>query len=97
MPLPLSLGFSSVGLLFLVFASITFNFPSDAPVTSESMNYTSAAIGLLILLSLVTWFTTATNRFAGPSDVRHLVVDGVERPMTLQPDDYAGSRRSKGE
>ncbi|CRL26640.1 Amino acid/polyamine transporter I [Penicillium camemberti] len=97
LPLPLSLGFSSVGLLFLVFASITFNFPSDAPVTSESMNYTSAAIGLLILLSLVTWFTTATNRFAGPSDVRHLVVDGVERPMTLQPDDYAGSRRSKGE
>lgn len=97
MPLPLSLGFSSIGLLFLLFASITFNFPSDAPVTSKSMNYTSAAIGLLLLLSLVTWFTTATKRFAGPSDVRHLVVDGIERPMTLQPADYVGSKSSKGE
>ncbi|CAI7600804.1 unnamed protein product [Penicillium crustosum] len=96
LPLPLSLGFSSIGLLFLLFASITFNFPSDAPVTSGSMNYTSAAIGLVILLSLVTWFTTATNRFVGPSDVRHLVVDGIERPMTLQLEDYVGSRTSKG-
>lgn len=96
MPLPLSLGFSSIGLLFLLLASITFNFPSDAQVTSESMNYTSAAIGLVILLSLVTWFTTATNRFVGPSDVRHLAVDGIERPMTLQLEDYVGSRRSKG-
>lgn len=60
------------------------------------MNYTSAAIGLVILLSLVTWFTTATNRFVGPSDVRHLVVDGIERPMTLQLEDYVGSRTSKG-
>ncbi|KAF4771469.1 hypothetical protein N7455_007806 [Penicillium solitum] len=96
LPLPLSLGFSSIGLLFLLLASITFNFPSDAQVTSESMNYTSAAIGLVILLSLVTWFTTATNRFVGPSDVRHLAVDGIERPMTLQLEDYVGSRRSKG-
>ncbi|KAJ6133615.1 hypothetical protein N7471_008830 [Penicillium samsonianum] len=85
LPLPLSLGFSAIGLLFLLFASITFNFPSDAPVTSESMNYTSAAIGILTLLSLMTWFTTATKRFAGPSDVRHLVVDGVESPPTSQP------------
>jgi hypothetical protein len=96
LPLPLSLGFSVIGLLFLLFASITFNFPSNAPVTSESMNYTCAAIGLLTLLSLVTWFTTATQRFAGPSDVRHLVVDGIERPMTLQPAEYVEPRTSKG-
>ncbi|CAI7615691.1 unnamed protein product [Penicillium glandicola] len=96
LPLPLSLGFSMIGLLFLLFASITFNFPSDAPVTSESMNYTSAAIGLLTLLSLVTWFTTATNHFTGPSDIKHLVVDGVENPPILQRADDVGPT-SKGE
>ncbi|KAJ5780308.1 hypothetical protein N7457_005468 [Penicillium paradoxum] len=77
LPLPLSLSFNAIGFIFLVFASITFNFPSEAPVTSESMNYTSAAIGLLALVSLVTWLTTARSRFAGPSDVKILVVDGV--------------------
>ena len=43
------------------------------------MNYTSAAIGIVTLLSMVTWFTTATERFSGPADVRELVVDGVEK------------------
>jgi hypothetical protein len=42
------------------------------------MNYTSAAIGLVTLLSFVTWFTTATIHFSGPSDVRDLVLQGVE-------------------
>lgn len=44
------------------------------------MNYTSAAIGLVTLLSIVTWFTTAAKNFAGPSDVRDLIVEGVENP-----------------
>jgi hypothetical protein len=59
------------------------------------MNYTSAAIGLLTLLSLVTWFTTATNRFAGPSDIRHLVVDGVESLPASQAVDHVASGTSK--
>lgn len=45
------------------------NFPSEARVTSQSMNYTSAAIGLVALLSIVTWFTSAAKDFTGPSDV----------------------------
>ncbi|KAI3139145.1 hypothetical protein CBS147326_2823 [Penicillium roqueforti] len=81
---PVSLSFNAIGLIVLLFASITFNFPSEAPVNSSTMNYTSAAIGLVVLLSIVTWFTTANKRFAGPSDVRNLVVDGVIGPTTLQ-------------
>ncbi|GLB05163.1 hypothetical protein AtubIFM57258_011199 [Aspergillus tubingensis] len=78
-PLPISLSLHGLGFLFLVFAFITFNFPSDAPVTPDSMNYTSAAIGLIALLSIFTWFTTARNQFKGPADVQGLVVDGVEQ------------------
>ncbi|KAL9596610.1 MAG: hypothetical protein Q9219_005693 [cf. Caloplaca sp. 3 TL-2023] len=41
------------GLGFLIFTSITFNFPTLAPVDKENMNYTSAAIGVIGLISLV--------------------------------------------
>lgn len=85
LPLPVSIAFNAIGVIFLLFASITFNFPSEAPVTSSSMNYTSAAIGLVTLLSIVTWFTTAAKNFAGPSDVRDLIVEGVENSSSEQP------------
>jgi choline transport protein len=55
-----------VGLVFLTFAAITFNFPSVAPVTSENMNYCSAAIGVIALVSLVTWVVDGRKNFRGP-------------------------------
>lgn len=30
------------------------------------MNYTSAAIGVIMFIALVTWFTTARKHFSGP-------------------------------
>lgn len=42
-----------IGLTFLIFTSITFNFPTLSPVDKENMNYTSAAIGVIGLTSLV--------------------------------------------
>ncbi|PWY75110.1 GABA permease [Aspergillus heteromorphus CBS 117.55] len=55
-----------LGLLFLLFASITFNLPSTYPVTKDSMNYTSAAIGVIGLISLGTWVVTGRKHFTGP-------------------------------
>jgi len=55
-----------LGLLFLVFTSITFNFPTLSPVDSGNMNYTSAAIGVIALISIVTWITTGRKAFTGP-------------------------------
>ena len=55
-----------VGVVFLVFASITFNFPTVNPVDEENMNYTSAAIGVIALISIVTWITTGRKHFTGP-------------------------------
>lgn len=55
-----------IGLAYLSFACITFNFPSAYPVTAENMNYTSAAIGVIMFIATVTWFTTARKRFSGP-------------------------------
>ena len=56
LPGPYTLGkwgvwLNAIGLLFLTFAAITFNFPSVAPVNEENMNYCSAAIGVIGLVS----------------------------------------------
>jgi choline transport protein len=63
-----SVALNTVGLIFLLFASITFNFPTVNPVNKDTMNYTSAAVGVIGLISVVTWFTTGKARFTGPAD-----------------------------
>lgn len=62
----LSLTLNAIGLTYLLFACITFNFPSVYPVTSENMNYTSAAVGVIMFVATLTWFTTAKKQFSGP-------------------------------
>ncbi|EHK99894.1 putative Choline transport protein [Glarea lozoyensis 74030] len=57
---------NAIGLTYLVFACITFNFPSVSPVTSENMNYTSAAVGAIMFIAAITWFTSASKKFSGP-------------------------------
>jgi choline transport protein len=42
------------------------------------MNYTSAAIGVIALLSLITWFTTGHRHFHGPAEVLEY---GHEQPQ----------------
>ena len=61
-----SLWLNIIGLVFLVFTSITFNFPTLYPVDAENMNYTSAAIGVIGLISILTWITTRRKSFTGP-------------------------------
>ncbi|KAL4946697.1 hypothetical protein BDV06DRAFT_231771 [Aspergillus oleicola] len=74
----LSLTLNTIGLLFLLFAFVTFNFPSEAPVNEENMNYTSAAIGVIAFLGTGTWFLEARGRFTGPVNVEVVeVVEGI--------------------
>ncbi|KAL4984046.1 amino acid/polyamine transporter I [Aspergillus falconensis] len=64
--LTLSFSLNALGLLFLLFAFVTFNFLSEAPVDDENMNYTSAAVGAIAPVSVVTWASTACRGFTGP-------------------------------
>lgn len=71
LPGPWSLGRASIplnvlGFLFLLFTSITFNFPTVYPVDRDNMNYTSAAVGVIALISLVTWVAGGRRSFTGP-------------------------------
>lgn len=55
-----------IGFIYLFFVCIISNLPSVNPVDSENMNYTSAATGLVMLVSLVFWVTTGRKKFTGP-------------------------------
>lgn len=61
-----SVAVNFIGLTYLLFACITFNFPSVYPVNSENMNYTSSAVGVIMFIAAVTWFMTARKHFSGP-------------------------------
>ncbi|KAG9237019.1 amino acid/polyamine transporter I [Amylocarpus encephaloides] len=72
-----SLIVNAIGLIYLLFACITFNFPSVYPVTSENMNYTSAAIGVIMFVAALTWITTAGKAFSGPDVHEVVAVAGI--------------------
>lgn len=55
-----------IGFVFLTFGCITFNFPILSPVNEDNMNYTSAAIVVIGLTSVITWLTTGRKNFTGP-------------------------------
>ncbi|KAF9640962.1 putative gaba permease protein [Lasiodiplodia theobromae] len=65
-----------VGFVYLAFAVITFNFPTVKPVDEENMNYTSAAVGVVMVIALITWITTGRKHYSGPET--GVVVEGVE-------------------
>lgn len=42
--------------LYLVFCIIFMFFPTTIPVTGNNMNYTCVAVGIIIILALISWF-----------------------------------------
>lgn len=62
----LGMFFNVAGLLYLVFAIITFNFPSVYPVTAGNMNYTCAAVGVSVLIAAGNWFIQGKRQYTGP-------------------------------
>lgn len=66
-----------MALVYLLFTSITFNFPTLKPVDPENMNYTSAAVGVVMAVAAITWFTTARGRFTTPGVSEEVVIHGA--------------------
>lgn len=83
---PVSIALNIIGLLFLLFAAITFNFPSENPVTHQSMNYTSAAIGVVALISGITWITTGRKQFSGPGAMSFLSGENTATQNVVEAD-----------
>ena len=90
-----SVWLNALGLLFLLFTSITFNFPTINPVDQENMNYTSAAIGVIGLISVITWITTGRKNFTGPQ--LDLAAQTIARRGTVADASPDGSEMAYGE
>jgi hypothetical protein len=65
---------NAAGLIFLLFGLIDFQFPQVGPVDAQNMNYCSAAIGVIALVSLVTWIVDGRKNFRGPE----IAVNGID-------------------
>ena len=62
------------------------------PVNKDNMNYTSAAIGVIGLISLVTWITTGRQRFTGPIiDGISVDIDGGSAEIIQEKGDFSSS------
>ncbi|KAF3009397.1 hypothetical protein E8E14_009329 [Neopestalotiopsis sp. 37M] len=71
-----SLPINAFGAIFLIVASISFSFPSAGPVTADNMNYSSAAIAVIMLISLATWIFGGRKNYSIPNFVN--VIDSVD-------------------
>jgi choline transport protein len=71
---------NGLGLIFLLFGLIDFQFPQVGPVDAENMNYCSAAIGVIALVSLVTWIVDGRKNFRGPE----IPVEGLALPVGME-------------
>jgi len=62
----------------VIFITITFCLPTANPVTSQTLNYTPVAVGIVAVLTFGTWFLWAKNWFTGPIRQIELEQAGVD-------------------
>ncbi|MCJ1472440.1 hypothetical protein MMC13_001088 [Lambiella insularis] len=68
---PFNLGMFSrpvalIGVLWIAFISIIFCLPTANPVTSQTLNYTVVAVGIIAVFALGSWVLSARKWFTGP-------------------------------
>lgn len=58
-----------VASLFVMFFSITFCFPTEMPVTPESMNYLVVVMAIALIVPAALWWGGLKKSFTGPMDI----------------------------
>ena len=61
-----SRGIGLVAVLWIGFITIIFCLPTENPVTSQTLNYTPVAVGIIALYAFGSWFLWARKWFTGP-------------------------------
>lgn len=52
--------------MWICFITIIFCLPTANPVTSQTLNYTVVAVGIIAVFSLTSWIVWAHRWFVGP-------------------------------
>lgn len=85
-----------IGLLYLAFACITFNFPSSYPINGTNMNYTCAAVGGIIIIAATTWFAKGRTAFTGPQIGSNFEMEMIVATQAADGDSKASIRTGEG-
>jgi hypothetical protein len=64
--------------MWITFITIVFCLPTSNPVTSQTVNYTAVAVGILALWSLGSWYLWAKHWFKGPCARVHEEMGGTQ-------------------
>ncbi|THY04349.1 GABA permease [Aureobasidium pullulans] len=88
-----SMPINIMALVYLLFTSITFNFPSISPVDSENMNYTSAAVGVVMVIATITWFTTAKSQYTVPGMIEDVVIESAPHREVEEEAEMVGDEK----
>jgi amino acid transporter len=81
---PFNLGLLSrpvafIAVAWISFISIAFCLPTANPVTSQTLNYTVVAVGIIAIFSLASWVLWAHRWFVGPmKEIREAQALGVD-------------------
>lgn len=98
---PFKLGVASkwiaiVACLWISFITVIFCLPTVTPVTTQNLNYTPVALGIVTILIFSTWFLWAHKWFTGrcrdhcPNCIRQLDLLGQELVGTANSTDIGG-------
>ena len=82
-----------VAVLWIGFISVIFCLPTANPVTSQTLNYTPVAVGIIAVGAFGSWFLWAKNWFTGPIKQVEAELSGipvVDEPGSLEEAESAG-------
>jgi hypothetical protein len=78
--------------MIVSFITIVFCLPTANPVTSQTLNYTPVAVGIVLIFTLASWFLWAHKWFIGP--VRQIELEqagvNINDPIAVQQAEEAG-------
>lgn len=88
---PFHLGSFSVpvaisAVLWIAFISIVFILPQENPVTSQTVNYSIACVGIVLLYSIGFWLISAKNWFTGP--IRQISAEEMGVSKALESEEF---------
>jgi choline transport protein len=79
-----SLPLNLIGFIYLSFTAMKFDLPTNSPVDMQNMNYTSAVIVAIMLISMLTWWTQARGHFSVPTMSTNM--RSAEKPKCARED-----------
>jgi hypothetical protein len=86
--------------MWIGFITIIFCLPTANPVTSQTLNYTVVAVGIIAVFSLTSWVVWAHRWFVGPQreleEAQRLGVDPLEPGALERAEAEAGLVDGKG-